>query len=202
MDALNDGYGNTIDDFDFDTPNYKMLDALQADIIKFSGAKNDTMNRAIGRELVGPDGLLREFKEFKIAAHQIAKDHSSTWLKAEYNLAITSAQAASKWVTIEEDANELPMLEFDAVMDGRTTEICRNFNGIRLPLTDKFWDLYYIPNHYGERSTIRQDIDNGRVTDPATIIYPEQIPAIFRINLAKEKLVFPPGHPYYGGKHG
>lgn len=200
--ALHDGYGQTLDEIDFDTPNYKMLDALQQDIVKFSAAKNDTMNRAIAKELIGPDGMLREFKDFKIAAQQIANDHSTTWLKAEYNLAIVSAQAASKWVTIEEDANELPILEFDAVMDGHTTEICRNFNGIRLPLTDIFWDQYYIPNHYGERSVIRQDVDNGKITDTSTIIYPVKIPEIFKLNMAKLKLAFPPGHPYYGGKHG
>jgi len=201
-EALHEGYGATLDDIDFDTPNYKMLEALQEDVVKFSAAKNDVMNRAIARELIGPDGLLREWKEFKIAALQITNDHTEAFLKAEYNLAIVSSQAAAKWVQIEEDAEDLPVLEFDAVMDGHTTEICRNFNGIRLPITHQFWDLYYIPNHYGERSLIKQDVDNGKLTDTSTIIYPDKIPQIFRVNLAKEKMVFPPGHPYYGGKHG
>lgn len=201
-DALITGYGTTLDEIDFDTPNYKMLEALQQDIVKFSAAKNDVMNKAIARELIGPDGLLREWKDFKIAALQITDDHTDKFLKAEYNLAIVSAQSAAKWVQIEEDAEDLPILEFDAVMDGHTTEICRNFNGVRLPITDKFWDLYYIPNHYGERSTIRQDVDNGKISDTGSIIYPDKIPLIFQVNLAKNKLVFPAGHPYYGGKHG
>lgn len=196
-EALGEGYGAALDDFDFDTPDYKMVEALKQDIIKFSAAKNDVMNKAIAKELIGPDGMLREFREFKIAARQIAKDHTDAWLKAEYNLAIVSAQAASKWVKIEEDINDLPILEFDAIMDDRTTEICRNFNGIRLPVNHVFWDLYYIPNHYGERSTIRQDVDNGKITDASAIIYPDKIPDIFKINLAKNKMIFPPGHPYY-----
>jgi len=202
LEAVGEGYGAALDDFDFDTPDYKMVEALQADIVKFSAAKNDVMNKAIAKELIGPDGMLRDYKEFKIAALQITRDHTDAFLKAEYNLAVVSAQAASKWVQIEEDANDLPILEFDAVMDGHTTEICKNFNGIRLPFNHPFWDQYYIPNHYGERSTIRQDVDNGKQTDTSTIIYPDKIPAIFQVNLAKNKLVFPAGHPYYGGKHG
>ena len=200
-DAVIEGYGATLDDFDTDTPDADMIEALQADVVKFAAAKDDVMNKAIARELVGPDGNLRSYKEFKIAATQITSDHTDTWLKAEYNLAVVSAQAAAKWVRIEEDAEDLPILEFDAIMDGRTTEICKNFNGIRLPFDHVFWDMYYIPNHYGERSLIKQDVDRGKLTDTSTIIYPDRIPEIFKVNLAKNKLVFPQGHPYYGGKH-
>lgn len=197
MRALNDGYGASLEHFDFDTPDYNMLDALAKDIVKFSGAKDAVMQKAIARELIGPDGMLREWKDFKTQAYQITSDHSDTWLKAEYNLAIASSQSASKWVQIEQDANDLPVLVFDAVIDKRTTELCRNFDGIRLPITDPFWDMYYVPNHWGERSLVKQDVDNGKFTDKATIIYPEEIPAIFRVNLAKNKMVFPPRHPYY-----
>lgn len=201
-DAIIEGYGASLDDFEPDSPDHVMIEALQADVVKFADAKNDVMNKAIARELVGPDGALRSYKEFKIAAAQITGDHTDTWLKAEYNLAVVSAQAASKWVRIEADAEDLPILEFDAIMDGRTTEICRNFNGIRLPYDHPFWDLYYIPNHYGERSLIKQTQDNGKLTDYSTIVVPDKIPEIFKVNLAKNKMVFPPGHPYYGGKHG
>jgi hypothetical protein len=200
--ALIEGYGSSLDDFDADTPDYNMLEALQADVVKFAAAKSDVMNMAIAKELIGPDGKLREYKDFRIAAMQITGDHTDAWLKAEYNLAVVQGYSAAKWVTIEEDAEDLPILEFSAIIDGRTTEICRNFDGIRLPWDHVFWDMYYIPNHYGERSIIKQTQDSGEITDYSTIITPDRIPEIFKVNLAKLKLAFPPGHPYYLGKHG
>lgn len=190
------GYGTDIGDVDFDTPDFEMLEALKNDVIRFSSAKDDTMNRALQNELFDEQNNIRSWTDFRNAAHSITNDHVHSWLKAERNLAIVSAQAASKWVAIERNREDLPLLQFDAVMDESTTEICRNFNGVTLPIDDKFWDQYYIPNHYGERSTIRQ-LDEGELTDTSKIVYPEKIPTMFKVNLAKMKKAFPPDHPYY-----
>lgn len=192
------GYGANITEVDFDSPDYELLDALQDDVIRFSSAKDDVMNRAMYRELVGPDGVIRTFGEFRKAAYEVADIHVHSWLKSEYNLAITSAQAASKWAGIERNREDLPLLYFDAIIDGHTTEICRAFDGVTLPIDNPFWDEYYIPNHYGERSTVRQLAD-GELTDISTIVFPEKIPAMFKVNLAKQKKLFPPDHPYYNG---
>lgn len=194
--AVSEGYAENTPAIDFDTPDYDMLDALATDVVRFSSAKDTVMQKALYRELVDDTGVLRSYSQFEKAAYKIADTHVRTWLKAEYNLAITSAQAASKWVQIEKDAADLPLLQFDAVMDSSTTEICRNFNGITLPINHLFWEQYYIPNHFGERSLIRQ-LAEGVETDPATIVYPDKIPDIFKTNLAKQKKAFPPNHPYY-----
>jgi hypothetical protein len=66
------------------------------------------------------------------------------------------------------------------------------------PVNDHFWDIYYIPNHWGERSTIRQK-SSGQITPMEKVVTPERMPDIFKTNLAKKKLAFPPGHPYYIG---
>lgn len=192
------GFGKSLDDLDFDTPDYLMLRKLQEDVWHFSAAKNYSQLRALTDALTDQDGQLRSYSQFKKAAFEINGTHVNAWLKAERNLAIVSSQAAAKWVRIEEDKEVLPLLYFDAIIDDGTTEICRNFNGILLPFDHPFWDLYYIPNHYGERSDIIQK-DDGRITDIATIVYPEKIPAMFQTNLAKKLKVFPPDHPYYIG---
>lgn len=193
------GYGSDITGVDFDTPDYDMLNALQNDVIRFSSAKDDVMNKAIFGELADDAGHLRSYTEFRKAAHGIAGEHVHTWLKAEYNLVITSAQAASKWVSIQAHRETLPLLKFDAVIDSSTTEICRNFDGVTLPIDHPFWDEYYIPNHWGERSLIRQ-LEDGEISDASAIVFPEKIPAMFKVNLAKRKLAVPPDHPYYNGK--
>jgi len=100
---------------------------------------------------------------------------------------------ASKWVGFDEDA----MLEFDAVMDGRTTEKCASLNGTRLPKSHPFWNTYYPPNHFNCRSTVRQ-VYSGKAT-AADNIPSANIPPMFKVNLAKEQLAFPPDSAYYEG---
>lgn len=196
-DAVIKGYGNDLDDVDFDTPDHDMLEALQSDTIRFAAAKSGVMNAALFNELTDSNGRIRSWTEFRNVAYQVTGSHTQSWLKAERNLAITSAQAASKWVNIEANAETLPILQFDAVIDDSTTEICLLLNGVTLPWDHPFWDIWYIPNHYGERSLIRQ-LDDAELTNVDDIIYPEKIPAMFKVNLAKQKKVFPPDHPYYG----
>lgn len=44
---------------------------------------------------------------------------------------------------------------FDAILDGRTTIVCRSRNGITLPADDSFWLYNTPPLHHYCRSSIR-----------------------------------------------
>lgn len=102
---------------------------------------------------------------------------------------------ASKWAGFKADG--VTLLEFDAVLDTRTTQTCRELNGTVKPITDPFWRIYYPPNHYKERSTVRA-VYGRTITPDEKIIYPD-IPSMFRTNLGEQGLVFPKGHPYFKG---
>lgn len=45
-------------------------------------------------------------------------------------------------------------LEYSAILDGRTTEICNDLDGHVHPIDDAFWDKYTPPNHFNCRSII------------------------------------------------
>lgn len=62
-------------------------------------------------------------------------------------------------------------------------------------MDDPFWNVYYPPNHFKCRSTVRQR--SGTYTTPDHKIEQAEIPPMFRTNLAKNGLVFPNEHPYY-----
>lgn len=47
------------------------------------------------------------------------------------------------------------LLEYMAILDDRTTPICRRLHGIRKPTGDPFWQTYYPPNHLNCRSVVR-----------------------------------------------
>lgn len=197
MKGVEAGFGQLLSGIDYDTPDYEMLAHLQNNVYQFAGAKNYQQLKAVTQALVGEDGKLRTKSQFKKAAQQVIDTHERWRRDAEYNLAVAGGQMSSLWVEIQRQGADT-MLEFDAVLDKRTTELCRSLNGVRKPARDPFWRKWYPPNHYGERSTVRI-LNGGRATRTEDIVYPDNLPAMFQVNLAERGLAFPPEHPYYDG---
>lgn len=194
-EAVTEGFGKGLDGLDYDTPDYTMLANLRANVYHFSAAKNYQQLKALTTALIGDDGRLRSFADFKAAAFDINDTHVNQWLKTEYDTAVGSAQMASKWVEIIKNKSTLTILEMDVVLDKQTSDICRPLHGIRKKIEDPFWLTYYPPNHFRCRSTVRQR--SGSYTTPDSKIEQVDIPAMFRTNLAQNGLVFPEKHPYY-----
>lgn len=184
-----------LDEADFDTEDKAFLDALRENVSQFADAKTNVMLREMNAALLDENGALRSFDEFKIAARKITGEYLKNYLKTEYNLAINSAQMAAKWKQILLNADTLPLLQFDAVLDNRTTEICRPLDGVILPIDHEFWKRFYPPNHFNCRSTVRQ-LASGVVTADEKIPVVE-IPDMFRTNLGQGRLIFPENHAYY-----
>lgn len=199
MDGVKEGYGVDLSQIDYDTPDAEMLKNLTSNVYNFSTAKNYTQMRQLTQAIVGGDGKLRSYSEFKKAAFTINQEHTLNWLNAEYETAIGSAQMASKWVEIQRSKDSIPLLQFDAVMDSRTSPICRPLDLVIKPADDPFWNMYYPPNHYRCRSSVKQ-LRTGKVTPNHEVVYPEKgIPDMFKTNLAKTGVIFPPGHAYWEG---
>lgn len=196
--AVEKGYGKSFSSIDYDTPDGKMLASLQKNVWQFAAAKNYQQLKALSQALVDDTGKLRTWQQFKTAAYEINNEHVNTWLKTEYDTAVGSAQMAGKWVDIQANKATLPLLEFDAILDTGTTQLCRSLNGVVKPIDDPFWNTYYPPNHFKCRSTVRQR-RSGVVTPNEAISYPDKMPAMFKTNLAKSGLIFPPAHPYWQG---
>jgi SPP1 gp7 family putative phage head morphogenesis protein len=196
-DAVTSGYGADLSTVDFDTPDYLMLQKLQENVWQFAAAKNYTELKAISNALVNPDGLLREFKDFKVAATQISDEHNSTWLKTEYNFAVAGSQMAAKWERIQESKDHLPMLTYVTVGDDRVRPAHRELEGVTRPVDDPFWSIYYPPNGWNCRCIAQQG--DGEATLLKDILYPEEMPALFKYNIGKSGVIFPPTHPYWTG---
>ena len=191
------GYGKNLGGgIDYDSPDFEMLKNLQNSVYQFSSAKNYQQLKALTQSLIGDDGKLRSYSQFKQAAFEINDQHVNHWLKTEYDTAIASGQMAGKWADIEANKKTLGMLEFDAVMDNRTSAICASLNGVVKPVDDPFWSQWYPPNHFGCRSTVKQRAGT-RATPDDKIVYPDKVPEMFKVNLGKRGLAFPPDHPYF-----
>ncbi len=192
------GYGADLVSIDYDTPDYLALRNLETNVYQFSAAKNYQQLKATTRALIGENGKLRTWTEFRNAAFEINNEHVTSWLQAERNLAIAGGQMSATWTRATENAADLPLLKFDATIDGRTSPICKSLHGVVKPVGDSFWDMYYPPNHFGCRSDVLS-LPFGKITPTTDIVFPDKVPPMFKTNLAKNGLVFPNDHPYYTG---
>lgn len=189
------GYGADPLDIDWNSTDYNVITQLENNVWQFSAAKTHTQLRDMAKALIGEDGKIRSWNEFKREVGAISGKQLA-WLRTEYDSAIGGAQMAAKWQQIQAQKDHFPFLQFDAILDGKTTKICSSLDGVIRPVDDPFWQTYYPPNHYLCRSTVRQ-LAEGIVTPDEDIIYPEKMPDMFKVNLGERSLIFPTDHPYY-----
>ena len=108
-------------------------------------------------------GKIVPFKEFREKAEQTYTLFNKVWLQTEYDTAIGQAQSARKWVEIEKNADVLPLLEYSAVLDRRTSDICRPLDGIIAPVGDPIWNKVAPLNHFNCRCLLLP-LASGRKT--------------------------------------
>lgn len=198
FNAVEQGYGINLADIDYTTPDYFMLRNLQENVYVFSAAKNYQQMKTLTQNLIGPDGKLRSFSEFKRAAFESINEHVTSYMEAEYNLAVASGQMAGTWQRAQDNKELMPLMKYVTVGDTRVRPEHVELDGVTRPVDDEFWNTYYPPNGWNCRCDVIS-LTDGTITPADKIITPQKMPAIFKTNLAKSGLVFPPDHPYYIG---
>jgi len=190
------GYNKNILDTEWNSTDFKTLDNFTKNIYHFSAAKNYQELKDISEAL--RDGShIRTFDEFKDIVQDITGKYNENWLRSEYNQAVAASQASSKWNDILANKEDMPYLQYEAVMDSNTREGHALLNGIIKRYDDPFWDIYMPPNDFGCRCEANQlSGDNYTETLDKDIIAPD-IPEMFQLNFGKESIIFPETHPYY-----
>jgi hypothetical protein len=191
------GYGEGFADLKPESADYKILSELENNIHVFSGAKNIAQLQEMSALLRDEKGNLVPFIKFMQAVKAIDKTYNQTYLAAEYDLALQSAQQAEHWQRIQENKDIFPYLKYNAILDGRETVLCHNLDGIKKPVDDPFWNTRYPPNHWRCRSIVDAvaDDEENKVT-PTPDDLPEY-PAMFNNNVGKSGEIFPASHPYF-----
>jgi len=76
-------------------------------------------------------------------------------LKTIYQTNLHTSYMAGRYKGQMEAAADLPYLQYIAVMDGKTTDRCREMDGRIFRADDPVWDALYPPNHWGCRARVR-----------------------------------------------
>ena len=165
------------DESGYDTPDLKMREFLKKNVWEFSVAKNYNDNIALNNLLLKSDGSLRNWNDFKQEAQKVV-GNSIRYLKTEYNTVVLGAQNASLWADIQKYKHLFPFLQFDVVMDGHTSEVCKPLHKVVVSVDDPMLGHYFPPNHFNCRTTVRQ-LRRGTPTENYAV---PDIPDAFKNN--------------------
>lgn len=181
---------------------------LKDDVFVFSGFKTYNELKEASLLLTDENGGIKPFDKFKQDVHKIDATYNERYLEAEYNFATGSAQMAAKWADIEADGDDYD-LQYRTALDGKVRDEHATLHGTTLPPSDPFWDSYYPPNGWNCRCTVvpvrkgkykqsnsQEAIQAGEKATTKIDKNGNNKAAMFRFNPGKQKVIFPPTHPY------
>jgi SPP1 gp7 family putative phage head morphogenesis protein len=199
VDGIYKGFGKSIKDVAYDSPEFKMLNSLRENAYIFSGAKTFQQTLAMTEAMTDGDKVL-SFDDFKSKVEDLNIKFNENYLETEYNTAIASSQNASSWERFEQDADVLPFLTYQTI--GEACEICLPLDGITLPVDDEFWNKYYPPNHFNcfcicmnsdnDANLTSKDVRNNEMQRLGDLVSDT-----FQTNSGKSGQVFDKDHPYF-----
>lgn len=115
-------------------------------------------------------------------------------MSTEYNLAVQGSIQNAKWKDLQATKDLFPYIRFDSIIDENSSNICPPLDGLVLHIDDPRLDKYMTPRHFGCRSTW----DKQTFGPKTRIQLPEiDINPMFKTNLGKSGLAFPPDHPFF-----
>lgn len=111
----------------------------------------DELDRAIANNLPIQD--FRKAVREKVGKHQIGGAHLDT----VFRNAVQTAYNTGRWtqITSADVTQTKPYWMYDAVLDTRTTEVCRALDTTVKAHDDPFWLTRWPPNHHRCRSSVR-----------------------------------------------
>lgn len=185
----------------------KMLESLENDVFYFSGLKTHAQLFEASRQLLTEDKTIKSFRQFSKDISSIKKNYNENYLEAEYDFAVGSVQMAERYEQFSDSDRYL--LQYRTAADDKVRVSHQALHDITLPKSDAFWDQYFPPNGWRCRCTTVEVLaslneksdskDANKKGDVATTQIGQNGKnklEIFRFNAGRQKVVFPPGHPY------
>ena len=107
----------------------------------FSAFKVHAMATKMADRLIGEDGKLRSYEEWRKAVTPIASHHVGSWLRTEYDTAVIRAHQAADWREFEHNKDIFPNLEWMPTTSPSPEAGHAAFwaKPVILPVDDPFW---------------------------------------------------------------
>ena len=181
----------------------EMMRSLREDVFVFSGFKTYHQLKEASELLLDEQGRVKSFNKFYQDVSAIREKYNRNWLHAEYNFAVASSQMAAKWAEQSADA-DICDLTYSTAGDDKVRPDHAALDGVTLPVEDPFWSYAYPPNGWNCRCNVirslkgTRPLSNSERCQETFMQTTEGREEIFRYNPGRDKVLFPPHHPYYG----
>ncbi len=178
----------------FGKENADFINQFSTNARVFAAFKNHQQTKEIVSQLIGPDGKLRSFSQFKKEALKISEDYNKVWLQTEYNTAVRSARMAANWIQFQRTKDLYPNLEYMPSVSADPRESHEMLYGIILPIDDPFWDENLPPSDWNCKCSV-QAVDSDATDLPDDV---PDVPLVFQNNPGKSAdMINLVAHPYY-----
>lgn len=180
-----------------------MMRSLREDVFIFSGFKTYHQLKEASELLLDEQGRVKSFNKFYQDVSGIREKYNRNWLHAEYNFAVSSSQMAAKWAEQSADADICDLM-YSTAGDDKVRPDHAALDGVTLPVEDPFWSYAYPPNGWNCRCNVirslkgTRPLSNSERCQETFMQTTEGREEIFRYNPGRDKVLFPPHHPYYG----
>lgn len=181
----------------------EMMRSLREDVFVFSGFKTYHQLKEASELLLDEQGRVKSFNKFYQDVSAIREKYNRNWLHAEYNFAVASSQMAAKWAEQSADADICDLM-YSTAGDDKVRPDHAALDGVTLPVEDPFWSYAYPPNGWNCRCNVIRSLKGTRPLSDSErcqetfMQTTEGREEIFRYNPGRDKVLFPPHHPYYG----
>lgn len=196
-EATEEGYGQKLAGLAGGSPDAQLLAKFADNVYIFSANKNYQLLTQLNDLLVTEAGDIRPYADFKKQALTLHEEYNVTWLKAEYDTAVGTAQMARKWQDFQKGDLSKYYLKYSTVGDARVRPEHVERDGITLPIDDPWWNLNTPPLGFKCRCTIvrvpRSTSERSSQADIDGLASPA--PG-FGHNASKTGVIFPEGHTY------
>lgn len=177
--------------------------SIVRDLSIFSGFKTYHHLKETAEQVFRGDGSIKAWGEFLKDTSKIFEKYNKNWLRAEYQLATSSAQMAEKWQKIIEQKDRYDLV-YSTAGDNQVRPDHAILDGTCLPADDPAWATIYPPNGWGCRCSVHQVIKGSHPYSDSqqAIKQMEEMTKgkeeMFRFNPGIEGRIFSEKHPYYG----
>jgi hypothetical protein len=152
--------------------------------------------------LLDDKGEIRSFADFARQCDTVDVLYNKTYLEAEYETAIASAQMAEKW----EGLSKFKLLEFSTTGGENVCPICGGFDRMIIASNDPILNRICPPLHFKCHCTLIPAAESDTLTPRDHIKDVELAAGIkpyFKNNPGKSKVIYKEDHPYFkNGRYG
>lgn len=124
----------------------------------FSAFKVHDMGVDMAKKLIGADGKVKSFNDWKKDVAPIASHYCGSWLQTEYNTAMLRGQFAAEWKQYVADADIFPNLRWMPTTSATPDEEHKVYwmNRLTLPVSHPFWETHHPGDHWNCKCSLEQ----------------------------------------------